>query len=92
MMYHCMQSISLMSPASTALILCIAMLVTKAFSLDCLYNMYIMISVIIRVTSVAVNMSTLDRKLFRNDQNPVLVSGFSKPCSFLSSTFFLILY
>ena len=49
MMYHCVlqvQSISLMSAASTALILCIAMFVTKAFSLDCRYNIYIIISVI----------------------------------------------
>ena len=92
MMYHCVQSISLMSAASTALILCIAMLVTKAYSLDCLFNMYIIISVIIRVISMAVNMSTSARKLFRNDQNPALVSGFSKSCSFLLSAFFLFLY
>ena len=41
MMYHCVlqvQSISLMSAASTAFILCIAMFVIKAFSLDCPYN------------------------------------------------------
>ena len=67
MMYHCVQSISLMSAASTALILCIAMLVTKAFSLDCPYNMYIIISVMIRVISAAVNRSTLAKKLFRNN-------------------------
>ena len=61
MMYHCViqvQSISLMSAASTAFILCIAMFVTKAFSLDCLYNTYIIISVIIRVISATVNVST----------------------------------
>ena len=92
MMYHCVQSMSLMSAASTAFILCIAMFVTKAFSLDCLYNMYITISVIIRVISMAINMSTLARKLFRNDQNPALVSGFSKSCSSLLSVFFLPLY
>ena len=49
MMYHCVlqvQSMSLMSAASTAFILCIAMFVTKVFSLDCLYNTYIMISMI----------------------------------------------
>ena len=92
MMYHYVQSISLMSAASTALILCIAMLITKAFSLDCPYNMYIIISVIIRVIGAAVNMSTLARKLFRNDQNLALVSGLSKFCSFLSSMFFLFLY
>ena len=92
MMYHCVQSISLMSAASTALIHCIAMLVTKAFSLDCPYNTYIIISVIIRVISAAVNMSTSARKLFRNDQNPALVSDFSKSCSSLSNVFFLVSY
>ena len=69
MMWHCVlqvQSISLMSAVSTAFILCIAMFVTKAFSLDCLYNTYIMISMIISVISTAVNMSTSARKLFRN--------------------------
>ena len=40
MMYHCVQSISPMSAASTALILCLAMLVTKAFSLDCPYYVH----------------------------------------------------
>ena len=68
MMYHCVlqvQSISLMSAASTAFILCIAMLVTKAFSLDCPYNTYIIINVMISVLSVAVNISTSARKLFR---------------------------
>ena len=70
MMYHCVfqvQSIPFMSAASTAFILCIAMFVTKAFSLDCLYNTYIMISLIISVISTAVNMSTLAIKLFRKD-------------------------
>ena len=69
MMYHCVlqvQSISLMSVASTAFILCIAMFITKAFSLDCLYNTYIIINVIVSVISVAVNMSMSARKLFRN--------------------------
>ena len=42
------------------------MFVTKAFSLDCLYNTYIMISVIINVISTAVNISTSAMKLFRN--------------------------
>ena len=85
MMYHCVlqvQSISLMSAASTAFILCIAMFVTKAFSLDCLYNIYIIISVMIRVISAAVNISTLARKLFRNERNFELSSGLSKSCSF----------
>ena len=70
MMYHCVlqvQSISLMSAASTAIIFCIAMFVTKAFSLDCPYRIYIIISVIINVISTAVNISTSVRKLFRND-------------------------
>ena len=70
MMYHCvlqLQSIPLMSAASTAFILCIAMFVTKAFSLDCPYNTYIMISIINSVISAAVNMSTLVIKLFRKD-------------------------
>ena len=69
MMYHCVlqvQSISLMSAASTAFIHCIAMFVTKAFSLDCPYNTYIIINAIISVISTAVNMSTSARKLFRN--------------------------
>ena len=67
MMYHCVlqvQSIPFMSAASTAFILCIAMFVTKAFSLDCLYNTYIMIKIIISVISAAVNMITSAIKLF----------------------------
>ena len=70
MMYHCVlhvQSISLMYAASTALIHCIAMFVTKAFNFDCSYRIYIIISVIISVTSAAVNISTSARKLFSND-------------------------
>ena len=69
MMYHCVlqvQSISLMSAASTAFILCIAMFITKAFNLDSPYNTYIIIRVIISVISAAVNISTLARKLFKN--------------------------
>ena len=95
MMYHCVsqgQSISLMSAASTVFILCIAMFVAKAFSLDFLYNTYIIINVIISVISAAVNISTSARKLFRNDQNFELFSGLSKSCSLLSSIFFLFLY
>ena len=70
MMYHCVlqvQSIPFMSAASAAFILCIAKFVTKAFSLDCPYNTYIMISVIISVISTSVNISTLAIKLFRKD-------------------------
>ena len=95
MMYHCVlhvQSISLMSAASTAFILCIAMFVTKTFNLDCPYSIYIIISVIIRVISAAVNISTSARKLFRNDWNFEFSSGLSKSCSFLSRILFLFLY
>ena len=70
MMYHCVlhvQSMLLTSAASSALILCIAMFVTKAFNLDCQYIIYIIINVIIRALSMAVNISTSARKLFRND-------------------------
>ena len=70
MMYHCVlqvQSVPFISAASTALILCIAMFVTKAFSLDCPYNTYIMINMIISVTSAAVNTSMSAKKLFRKD-------------------------
>ena len=70
MIYHCIlqvQSIPFMSAASTAFIICIAMFVTKAFSLDCLYNAYIMINMIISVKSAAVNTSTSAIKLFRKD-------------------------
>ena len=70
MMYQCVlqvQSIPFMSAASTAFILCIAMFVTKAFSLDCLYNTYIMINLIISVISAAVNTSMYTIKMFRKD-------------------------
>ena len=93
-MYHCLlhvQSMSLKSAASTALILCIAMFVTKAFTLDCLCIIYIITSVIIRFISVAVNISTSARKLFRNDLNFEFPSGLSSSCSFLSRIFFLFL-
>ena len=95
MMYHCVlhvQSMSLMSAASTAFILCIAMFVTKAFNLDCLYTIYIIISVIIRVISTAVNISTSVRKLFRNNQNFEFSFGLSSSCSSLLKRFFLFLY
>ena len=95
LMYHCVlhvQSMSLTSAASTVLILCIAMFVTKAFNLDCLYIMYIIISVIIRVISVAVNISTSARKLFRNDLNFEFSSGLSSFFSSFPRIFFLFLY
>ena len=92
MMYHCVlhvQSMSLMSAASTAFILCIAMFATKAFNLDCPYTIYIMINVIIRVISAAVNMSTSARKLFRNYLHFEFPSGLSSSCSFVLSIFLL---
>ena len=96
MIYHCVlqvQSILFMSAASTAFILCIAMFVTKAFSLDCPYNTYITISAIIRVISAAVNMSASAIKLFRKDWNLELFSsGVSKLHSSLSNVFLLFLY
>ena len=95
MMYHCVlhvQSMSLTSAASTAFILCIPMFVTKAFNLDCPYIMYIIISVIIRVISAAVNISTSARKLFRNNLNFEFSSGLSSFDSILSRIFFLFLY
>ena len=96
MMYHCVlqvQSIPFMSAASTAFILCIAMFVTKAFSLDCLFNTYIMINMIISVIWTAMNISTSAIKLFKKDQNLESLSfGLSKFCSSLSRIFFLFLY
>ena len=95
MLYHCVlhvQSMLLMSAASTAFILCMAMFATKAFNLDCPYTIYIIISVIIRVISAAVNRGTSARKLFRNDQNLEFSFGLSSSCSFLSKIFFLFLY
>ena len=96
MMYHCVlqvQSIPFMSATSTAFILCIAMFVTKAFSLDCPYNTYIMISVIISVISTAVNINTSAIKLFRKDRNLESLSfGLSKFRSSLSRVFLLFLY
>ena len=96
MMYHCVlqvQSILFVPAASTAFILCIAMFVTKAFSLDCLYNTYITISAINRVISAAVNMSTSAIKLFRKDWNlESFSSGVFKLHSSLSNVFLLFLY
>ena len=95
MRYHCvlhMQSMSLMSAASTVLICYITMFVTKAFNLDCPYITYIITSVIIRVISAAVNISMSARKLFRNDLNLELSYGFSISCSFLFRIFLLFQY
>ena len=79
MMYHCflhVHSMSLMSAASTVLIICITIFITKAFNLDCPYITYI-ITVMIRVISAAVNISMSARKLFRNDLNFEFSSGLS---------------
>ena len=94
-MYHCVlhvQSMSLTSVASTILIHCIAMFVTKAFNLDCPYITYIITSVIIRVISAAVNISMSARKLFRTDLNFEFSSGFSDSCSFWFRIFLLFWY
>ena len=95
MMYHCVlhvQSMLLMSAASTVLILCIAVFITKAFNLDCPYITYIITSVMIRVISAAVNISMSARKLFRNDLNFEFSSGLSNSCSFLFRVFLLFWY
>ena len=95
MIHHCVlhvQSMSLTSAASTPLFHCITMFVTKAFTFDCLYMTYIITSIITLVTSAAVNRSMSARKLFRNDLNFEIFSGFSNSCSFLSKVFFLFQY
>ena len=95
MMYHCIlqvQSISLMSAASTAFIHCIAMFITKAFNLDCPYNTYIMIRAMISVISAAANISTSARKLFKNVWNLELFLGLSEFHSFWLKMFLLFLY
>ena len=59
-MYHCVlhvQSTSLTSAASTPLMHCIAMFVTKAFNFDCPYIIYTITNIMIMVTSAAVNRS-----------------------------------
>ena len=86
------QSTSLRSVASTSLICCITMFVTKSFNFDCPYMTYIITSIIIRVRSAAVNRSKSARKLFRNYLNFEISSGFSNSCSFLSKIFFLFWY
>ena len=95
MMYHCVlhvQSMSLMSVASTALIHCIAMFVTKAFNFDCPYIIYIITNVMIMVTSAAVNRSMSTRKLLRNDLNFEFSFVLSNSWSFLSKIFLLFWY
>ena len=82
----------LTSAALNASICCIAMFATKAFNLDCPDTIYIIISVIIRVISMAVNIRTLARKLFRNDRSLEFSFGLSSSCSFLSKMFFWFLY
>ena len=95
MMYHCVlhvQSMLLMSAASTVLILCITIFVTKAFNLVCPYITYIITSVMIRVIRAAVNISMSARKLFRNNLNFEFFSGLSNSCSFLFRLFLLFWY
>ena len=94
-MYHYIlhvQSMLLMSAASTVLILCIAIFITKAFNLDCPYITYIVTSVIIIVISVAVNISMSARKLFRNHLNFEFSSGLSNLVLSCSEYFFLFWY
>ena len=72
MIHHCVlpvQSMSLMSAASTPLIHYIAVFVSKAFSFDCTYIIYIITNIMIMVTSAAVNKYMSARKLLRNDLN-----------------------
>ena len=95
MMYHCVlyvQNMSLTSVASTPLMHCIAIFVTKAFNLDCPYLMYIITKVIIMVISAAVNRSVSARILLRNDLNSEVSFVFSNSCSFLSRIFLLFWY
>ena len=90
MMYHWVlhiQSMSLTSVASTALIHCIAMFVTKAFNFDCPYMIYIITNIMIMVTSAAVNRSISARKLLRNDLNSEFSFVLSNSWSFLSKVF-----
>ena len=85
-MYHWVlyiQSMSLMSVVSTALIHCIAMFVTKAFNFDCPYIIYTITNVMTMVTSAAVNRSMSARKLLRNDLNSEVSFVFSKNLVFL---------
>ena len=95
MMYHCVlhiQSMSFTSAASTPLMHCIAMFVTKAFNFECPYIMYIITNIIIMVTSAAMNRSMSARKLLRNDLNFEVSFVISKSCSFLSKIFLLFWY
>ena len=95
MMYHWVlhiQSLSLTYVASTALIHCITMFVTKAFNSDCPYMIYIITNVMIMVTSAAVNRSMSARKLLRNDLNSEVSFVLSNSWSFLSKIFLLFWY
>ena len=95
MMYHWVlhaQSMSLTSVASTALIHCITMFVTKAFNFDCPYIIYIITNVMIMVISAAVNRSMSARKLLRNDLNSEFSFVLSNSSSFLSKIFLLFWY
>ena len=93
--YHCIlqvQSMLLMPAVSTVLILCITMLITKAFNFDCAFITYMITSVIIRVISVAGNISMSTRKLFKNDLNFQFSSGVSISCPFLFILFLCLQY
>ena len=95
MMYHCVlhvQSMSLMSVASTALIHCITMFVTKAFNFDCPYMIYTITNVMITVTSAAMNRSMFARELLRNDLKSEVSFVLSNSWSFLSKVFLLFCY
>ena len=85
MMYHCVlhiQSMSLMSVASTPLMHCITTFVSKAFNFDCLYIMYIATKVIIMVTSAAVNRSMSAKKTVEIGFKFEASLVFSNSCSF----------
>ena len=95
MMYHCVlhvQSMSLTSVASTPLMHCIAMFVTKAFNFNYLYIIYIMTNFMIMFTIAAVNRNMSTRKLLRNDLNSEFSFVLSNSWSFLSKIFLLFWY
>ena len=95
MMYHCVlhvQSMSLMSVASTPLMHCTAMFVNRAFNFDCLYIIYTITNIMIMVTSAAVNRSMSARKLLRSDLNSEFSFVLSNSWSFLSKIFLLFWY
>ena len=95
MMYHCVlhvQSMSLTSVASTPLMHYITMFVTKDFNFYCPYIIYTITSVMIMVTSAAVNKSMSARKLLRNDLNSEFSFVLSNSWSILFKIFLLFWY